>query len=426
MANLLEIFRDTVGDQLAVQASSFLGESTENTASAINVILPAILGGFVQKGTTAKGVTAIFEFFKKESTDTSLLAAPGGQFGGGEATNQLIEKGLGVLEFLFGSDAAPIDKITNIVTTQSGIGLGSASTLMKMTAATLMSTIGSYIKNQSLDPVGLNRLLVSQKEIVKKAAPEGLFEKLGFSLSQDDLEDEEETKEVSTAPSTISKVVPWIFLISIAFGLFYFMRSCGGRDDTTIPSGEAVQEVTDSAETQPVEETVADTIQKTIADAESGATRSSEGGIVWIKFPDGGEIEIREGSFVDQFYKYLNGGPGDVNTRFTFDNLVFQTGSSNIAPSSMTQLQTLSSLMHAYPDVEIRIEGHTDNAGDPTANKLLSEQRALAVKFSLTELGVANDRIQTAGYGDEVPLESNETEAGRRMNRRVDVFVIKK
>jgi outer membrane protein OmpA-like peptidoglycan-associated protein len=327
---------------------------------------------------------------------------------------------------LFGSDVAPIDQITNIVTAQSGIGLGSASTLMKMTASTLMSTIGSYIKNQSLDPVGLNRLLVSQKEIVKKAAPEGLFDKLGFSLSQDEVEDEEETKVVSGAPGTLSKVVPWIILIATAFGLFYFMRSCGGRNDTTTLSDEAGQEVTDSVETQLIEKTVADSIRKTMVDAESAATRSSEGGIVWIKFPDGQEIEITEGSFFDQLYKYLSGGPGDVNTRFTFDNLVFQTGSSNIAPSSMAQLQTISSLMQAYPDMEIRVEGHTDNAGDPTANKLLSEQRALAVKFSLTELGIANHRIQTAGYGDEVPLESNDTEAGRRMNRRVDVFVLNK
>jgi outer membrane protein OmpA-like peptidoglycan-associated protein len=221
-------------------------------------------------------------------------------------------------------------------------------------------------------------------------------------------------------------VVPWIILIATAFGLFYFMRSCGGRNDTTTLSDEAGQEVTDSVETQLIEKTVADSIRKTMVDAESAPTRSSEGGIVWIKFPDGQEIEITEGSFVDQLYKYLSGGPGDVNTRFTFDNLVFQTGSSNIAPSSMAQLQTISSLMQAYPDMEIRVEGHTDNAGDPTANKLLSEQRALAVKFSLTELGIANHRIQTAGYGDEVPLESNDTEAGRRMNRRVDVFVLNK
>jgi OmpA-OmpF porin, OOP family len=426
MANLLEIFQETVGDKLSVQASSFLGENPENTATATSMLLPAILGGLVQKGTTAKGVTAIFDYIKNDNIESSLPDIPG-LFGGGETTNQLIEKGVGILDFLFGEVPGPVNTIIGVVTERSGLGSGSVHTLMKMVAPVLMSTLGRQVKNQSLDPIGLNRLLIEQKDYVQGAAPEGLFTKLGFTLSQDEPEEEEQPEAVSSEPGTVSKIVPWIILICLALGLFYVMKSCGGRESETTPiTGSEPAEVPVEAEKTP---TTADTLKTTeapLTDAIGGATRSAEGGTVWINLPDEEEIETREGSLTDRLFQHLNNEEADPRKRFTLDELVFQEGSSNIAPSSVAQLETVASLLKGYPAAKIRIEGNTDNQGDPEANKTLSQQQALAVKFVLTELGVAHERIETTGLGEENPLESNETPAGRRANRRIDLFVVSK
>jgi len=175
--------------------------------------------------------------------------------------------------------------------------------------------------------------------------------------------------------------------------------------------------------------TAADTLAITQApqtDAIGGATRSTEGGTAWIKLPGGEEIEMKEGSVTDRLFEYLNSDEADPDMRFTFDNLVFQEGSSNIAPTSVTQLETVASLLKGFPSTKIRIEGNTDNQGDPEVNKTLSQQRALAVKFILTELGIAHERIETTGFGEENPVESNDTPAGRRANRRIDLFVVSK
>lgn len=425
MANLLEIFQEAVGDKLSVQAGSFLGENPENTAAATGMILPAILGGLVQKGTTAKGVTAIFDYIKNDNIESSLPDIPG-LFSGGETTNQLIEKGAGILDFLFGEVPGPVNTIIGVVTERSGLGSGSVHTLMKMVAPALMSIMGRQVKNQSLDPIGLNRLLIEQKAYVQAAAPEGLFTKLGFTLSQDEPE-EEQIETVSSEPGTVSKTIPWIILISLAFGLFYVMKSCGGRESETVPvsGSESADEPVDADKTPTAADTLAIT-QAPQTDAIGGATRSAEGGTAWIKLPGGEEIEMKEGSVTDRLFEYLNSDEADPGMRFTFDNLVFQEGSSNIAPTSVTQLETVASLLKGFPSTKIRIEGNTDNQGDPEVNKTLSQQRALAVKFILTELGIAHERIETTGFGEENPVESNDTPAGRRANRRIDLFVVSK
>lgn len=103
------------------------------------------------------------------------------------------------------------------------------------------------------------------------------------------------------------------------------------------------------------------------------------------------------------------------------DAVFFKTGSDIIETRSYLLLDNVSRVLNAHPEVEkVRVEGHTDNQGDPKMNLDLSERRAASVKKYLVEKGqVAEGRLVSKGYGDTKPVDDNKTKAGRDKNRRV-------
>jgi outer membrane protein OmpA-like peptidoglycan-associated protein len=99
----------------------------------------------------------------------------------------------------------------------------------------------------------------------------------------------------------------------------------------------------------------------------------------------------------------------------------FETGKSAIKSESQSIVDELHKMLSSNPALKIIIEGHTDNVGNSTSNKALSEQRATSVKTSLVSKGISADRIKTLGYGQEKPVANNSTEAGKAKNRRVEI-----
>jgi OmpA-OmpF porin, OOP family len=78
-------------------------------------------------------------------------------------------------------------------------------------------------------------------------------------------------------------------------------------------------------------------------------------------------------------------------------------------------------VMRLYANLHLTIEGHTDNVGKPADNKLLSENRAKAVFDYLAQKGVVTERLTATGFGQEKPVATNSTTAGRAKNRRVEL-----
>jgi len=108
----------------------------------------------------------------------------------------------------------------------------------------------------------------------------------------------------------------------------------------------------------------------------------------------------------------------------TFNSgLVFDTDSYSLRESTKTNLTELSATLKKYDDTNILIEGHTDNTGQDSYNQKLSENRADAVESYLEQQGISGSRVTTKGYGEDQPLDSNESEAGRQKNRRVEVAI---
>ena len=106
------------------------------------------------------------------------------------------------------------------------------------------------------------------------------------------------------------------------------------------------------------------------------------------------------------------------------DELRFASGAAIIPKGDHPGLDRIATLMKDQPKLTARIEGHTDNAGPDEINLKLSAARAEAVKQALIGLGVAADHLTAQGLGETNPIADNRTPAGRRQNRRVEVYVI--
>ena len=108
--------------------------------------------------------------------------------------------------------------------------------------------------------------------------------------------------------------------------------------------------------------------------------------------------------------------------RVATQGIFFDTGKDVLRPESTPTLTEIGEMLKAHPDLRLAIEGHTDDVGQPAANRALSEQRAAAVKaYLVSSLGVDAARLATAGYGDAKPAAPNTTPEGRQQNRRVEL-----
>ncbi|MCP4440796.1 MAG: OmpA family protein [Aureispira sp.] len=114
-----------------------------------------------------------------------------------------------------------------------------------------------------------------------------------------------------------------------------------------------------------------------------------------------------------------------INTKpIILKNVFFATGSAKLKDISKTELNKLKELLEQQPKLKIQINGHTDNVGDDKDNLTLSNNRAIAVKTYLEEQGIAADRLTAKGFGEEKPIDSNETPKGRANNRRTEFVVV--
>jgi outer membrane protein OmpA-like peptidoglycan-associated protein len=103
--------------------------------------------------------------------------------------------------------------------------------------------------------------------------------------------------------------------------------------------------------------------------------------------------------------------------------LLYDFDSDAIRPAAATNLRSLAASLLQYPNTELLIVGHTDSVGTDAYNQELSARRAEAALRYLTAQGVAASRIHSSGRGEFEPIATNETEAGRQANRRIEVAI---
>lgn len=115
--------------------------------------------------------------------------------------------------------------------------------------------------------------------------------------------------------------------------------------------------------------------------------------------------------------------PGDALRVTMTGQTAFDTNSSQIKPGFTSSLDKLASVINRYGKTTLVIIGHTDNVGSNSSNQTLSEDRALSVEQYFTQSAVHPSRISSYGRGESEPRATNDTESGKRLNRRVEIIV---
>ena len=107
----------------------------------------------------------------------------------------------------------------------------------------------------------------------------------------------------------------------------------------------------------------------------------------------------------------------------SMSDVLFDTGKFSLKPGAREKLAKVAGILLAYPGLNIEVGGYTDNVGGDAMNQTLSENRANSVRDYLVQEGVATGSVSAKGFGNSLPVASNENSAGRQQNRRVELLV---
>lgn len=416
MADLLESLRRFISPDLISRTSGELGENEPATAKAFGGIIPAVLAGLVSRTSEPGAMSSIYNMIR--GSDSGLLSNLSNTVPG--APGSTVPVGNQFLSQIFGNKT---DSVNNALSNYAGIKPTSVSAILGYIAPLVLGFLGKKVHDDELDEGGLSSYLSSQKASIMSALPAGLGSALGLgglggAAAAAALHVERPRAAAATAAERVHhtpeprKKTNWLWpLLGLAalLLLIFGLRNC--NDDTeeviTEPTTTTVPPVT-------TEEPMAS--RQTDVDM---TEREIPGGVV-LNIPPNG-IESKLVAFIEDKNKVP-----DKTSWFSFDRLHFETGSARIQPESQEQIDNIVKILNAYPQVNIKIGGYTDNVGQPAANLKLSQSRAEAVKNAIQQQGIAANRLEAEGYGEQHPVADNTTEEGRAQNRRIDVLVTKK
>jgi outer membrane protein OmpA-like peptidoglycan-associated protein len=157
--------------------------------------------------------------------------------------------------------------------------------------------------------------------------------------------------------------------------------------------------------------------------------------IVGLVFLGGNTVSAIVGNYMDKQVEEVKqaipaakvervGEGEDAKINITFDSVfLFDTAKSELKPSTVSNLDKLVGILQKYPDTNILIEGHTDSIGKESYNMKLSERRAKSVQDYLVQQKIDGNRMTVKWYDGIKPIASNNTEEGRKQNRRVEISI---
>jgi len=427
--NLLDELRDNVGYSLSKHTAHFLGEEEVTTSAGINSTFSTILAGLVEKGSTKKGANEIFKAIEKQDVNVVdhveriFTRSP-------QTVNGLSNIGTRELPKFLGSNQR---EAGNLIAEKSGMKRNSTSKLMKIATPFLMGVLGKKVAADNLDADGLMGLINSNKSNIESNLPSGMKDVLELKSfgwekkekvevveekkpKREKLPKKEKVKKeevvvdtpvVQEAAATGLGWLRWLLpLLLLAAILFYliFRSGCSGAAENAAS--------TVATKTKDVVKETTEVVTNSLGAVNDAALKTLD------------NIKFAAGSAGSQMMAFIKGGAkGDG--RFRFNNLNFASGSAVIDGESGLEVDNLSSILKAYTDVNVMIEGYTDSRGNADSNLNLSQQRADAVKGRLVAAGIAENRISTKGFGAANPIGDNETADGRAENRRIEVVIAK-
>ena len=458
--NLFEELKALLVGEVANKAANILGEKEEKVKIALEGLVPTFVGGLMKRASNEAGATTLLNVVKKSNNDGNIVEQLDLLLQNKESFAGFVEKGNSLVSMLLPDKKS---SIATMISQFAGVRNSSATALLSVVAPLVVGKLGNLVTSQGLDKTGLANVILDQRSILLDETPENLQPKmidvLGLATFMS-----EEIKPVQFATGTIKSnttqtitpkkaienrpvtysdkdydsqegsgmsmpkwLLPTFFIALVIGGFVYFGVT---YDWSQLKGNNAVEQ--DTSQTEQVTNAQIDTtnLPKDTVTAKVDSTGSpmldSSTKMIGVNLPNGQKLDLAEGTFNYKFAKYLTDSSAKVNQIFTFDNLNFEPNTPNLVAGSDKTVQDLAKIMTAYPRVQLKLTGHTDNTGDSLQNRKLSLKRAFAVKNLLVANGIQDLRIDFTGRGSSNPIASNANEEGKAKNRRIEVKVVKK
>jgi outer membrane protein OmpA-like peptidoglycan-associated protein/tetratricopeptide (TPR) repeat protein len=136
------------------------------------------------------------------------------------------------------------------------------------------------------------------------------------------------------------------------------------------------------------------------------------------------KFEVSESAKYEEIKRDIKLEPIEKGARVVLNNIFFETGSAILTQESYIELGKAVDLLESNKKIVIEVGGHTDNVGSDDTNLKLSHDRAKSVRDYLAKAGISFERMQAKGYGETQPVAENETEDGRKANRRTEFVIL--
>jgi OmpA-OmpF porin, OOP family len=398
--NIIEAVESQVTPERVEAIAKQTGESPIKARQGISTGILAIVSGLIHRSSTPSGAASLLETLKSP-------------LGGGAA----------LATSLLGDRS---EQLTDLVAKTSGVGRPAATGIMGALLPLAGTVLGRQVLSQKLDAGGLAAMMLSQKEKLASlpGLPAGLAGMLGLRKGPEIVRPQTGAPKIAAAAAPVAeraqkvdgakKSRAWVPLAvvlgAVALGAIFFARrsTTPKTEEPTAqaPRVEAPTMGTPRTEPQPA------------APAAPGAGAVPGGQVpVGQTTVTGAEVP-KEKSGLDVHFEGK-----DVPDRVTLSDVTFDFGTTNVNTGEDT-IDHLANLMKQHPSTRVRLEGHTDNVGNPAVNNSLSQKRATAVQKMLVDKGVDSGRIQAVGRGAAEPISPNTTDEGRQKNRRIDAVIV--
>jgi OmpA-OmpF porin, OOP family len=414
-----QLSKEFSGDVVSNIAGS-LGEDSSKTQTAVGGALQAIIGGLVNKASTRDGASDLLDLFKRNNFDGTRYTNAASAVSGLDSITRLVEIGSPLLNSIFGTRA---NTVVDWLSSFAGIRKPSATSMLGLVMPIVLGNIGKLLSSGGWNVSNLMSLLSDQKSYLQ-SMPSGLANALGFS-STDYTASERERRPPTVAAYTREPertgiawwkwVLPLLLLLAL---IPLLARLLSGREEgaqTNIAQPTATATLAYSPTATPRMEA-------------TPIVRPELGAFIDKRLPNGTTLRIPTNGVESRLIAFIEDPTrrADKETWFSFDRLEFETDSATLRPSSQEQLRNIAEIMKAYPNVNAKIGGYTDNVGEDAYNMKLSTNRARNTEQEIVKLGVNDARLDAEGYGEQHPVADNATEEGRQRNRRIDIRVTKK
>lgn len=427
--NLIQIAQSYFNEQRYSDLASQENLTVEQVKTGISAVIPSLFLGFQRK--SSPELNGLLENIKSRFSGFDFSDVPNSMATTQHVTGD-VDSTKSFLGSLFGDG---FDGILSNLSNFLGIN---TNNIVSLFSAGVPAVIGAMTnKGERWDTTSIGADLNNNRSNFLSALPAGLT----LGLFGNDLEASKVPIDPITPIDTTSeaKYIPpvalppaqenrkkgggfWWIIILILLVLLWFLfgKGCGGNDSITSDSTDVDTMGTgmDMQSPPPVDSSAS----SSIGERES----------IMVTLPNDTVLNAYKGGIEDQLVTFLSSDYKALtddelkNRWFDFDNLNFQTGTSNILPESQIQVDNLAAILNAFPDAKVKIGGYTDKTGTEEINKKLSGDRAASVQKALELKGVGDRVVETEGYGsDFAKFAPDAPESDRLKDRRVAISVRK-